>query len=379
MIEIETCTQKNALLTMKHMNSFHDNNNNVVQLNNFNKDLNYLKYFAKYQTIMDKNENKNIYDNRSKIMENDITDNYKDENNNIPIKNKGIKLNKKRINGFTSEEEAYIKKLSSFFCSPIIQNKIRNMNESNRNIEYGILKFANIYGIAFTINNYGKNIYHYKKEFYELLNDLKEEGQYESMNLSIYEIDNTTEKNIENKKEDPSIYFYNTNELIRVFDSHHDNVNTFKKIQFDCFRRDDSLRFYYSTNEFFITTIGQLNFLEWYFKKNIDQFIKDHILIIKYLNKLDSQLKKYEKLSYLTKMTNSDDTFIVKAHENPDLHVVTHKNTIIDISDSDLKTNKKSLRDKIINSKIANKLRLETKKKKKSCLQSYRIDIQLDF
>lgn len=327
------------------LNSLKEDNNKNVKLLNFVQTI--VNSSKKTYNCDDKEKLCNIYENESDSI----------VNSKKIMKQKAISVKKKtrltesstgsicgkRIDGFTDEEQQYIKKLGKFFRQPIVQNKIRNMTESNRNIEYGILKFANFYGIAYTIDENGVNYYHYLPNFFDMLHDLKEcgisfdydyearnheknkiqkqndENHHEINNNGIIQVKEENENENENKNNNENNdenndeikrnseefqestvsknkSFYDTNTLMRIFDSHHDHVNTFKKIKFDCFRRDDNLLFYYTDCEHFNTTIGQMNFFEWYFSKNVDQFIKDHISIIKYLNKTDSQLKKKNKI-----------------------------------------------------------------------------------
>lgn len=145
------------------LNSLKEDNNKNVKLLNF------------VQTMVNSSKKTNNCDDKDKTC-----NLFENENDNILnskkiMKQKAISVKKKtrvtesstgpicgkRIDGFTDEEQQYIKKLGKFFRQPIVQNKIRNMTESNRNIEYGILKFANFYGIAYTIDENGVNSYHY--------------------------------------------------------------------------------------------------------------------------------------------------------------------------------------------------------------------------
>ena len=422
-----------------------------------------LKFMKQIDTDAKKKAANDIYkqdndvvDNKKKLKEssnitsqncttirrqNQIPKNEKKQNNEQNVKKAVVK---KRVNGFTKEDEEYINKLSHFFNLPIVRNKLRNMKESNRNIEYGILKFAQMFGIAFTIDKKGCNYYHYHSDFYDLLQELKDEKVVNQNDIDYFiknsslaeeytekEMQNTNKRNLMNNKNNDDNSnnddntnndsnndgFYKIGELVRILDSHHDNVNTFKKIQFDCFRRDEKMNFFYTNTEFFVTTIGQLNFLEWYFKNNVDQFVKDHIIIIKYLNKIESQLKKLTKTEQLlqekepeseslpesqsmhtsnnTLLTSinhsSTSTFVVNSDTQPIeineiisdniIHKKTGLMTSDDYMNGNFKTRKFQKEKKILKeSKIVHRLRMETKKKgKKNCLQGYKADVTISF
>ena len=51
----------------------------------------------------------------------------------------------------------------------------------------------------------------------------------------------------------------------------------YSKKQFDPFCRRSRINFYYSENESFVTTVGQMNFFKWVINNNIIDYISNHL------------------------------------------------------------------------------------------------------
>jgi hypothetical protein len=66
----------------------------------------------------------------------------------------------------------------------------------------------------------------------------------------------------------------NNDEYFNVYSNYRSQLKAFKKIQFDPFRRRDRIDFYYSSEEFVETTIGQLNFFRWFLENDLLNYVK---------------------------------------------------------------------------------------------------------
>lgn len=76
-------------------------------------------------------------------------------------------------------------------------------------------------------------------------------------------------------------------------------LDTYKKRNFDPFRRNYRFTFQYDENETFITTIGQLNFFKWVYKHGVLEYIEDNLEKIK-----DDMTKSEEKTCVTKKIKN---------------------------------------------------------------------------
>lgn len=66
-------------------------------------------------------------------------------------------------------------------------------------------------------------------------------------------------------------------------------LKAFSKKQFDPFCRRNRIHFYYSTNDFVETTIGQLNFFRWTLQRGLLTFIEDNLEMI------ESEMNRFYK------------------------------------------------------------------------------------
>lgn len=62
-------------------------------------------------------------------------------------------------------------------------------------------------------------------------------------------------------------------EYFNVYSNYRSQLKAFKKIQFDPFRRRERIDFYYSSDNFVETTIGQLNFFRWFIDNGLFDYI----------------------------------------------------------------------------------------------------------
>lgn len=67
-----------------------------------------------------------------------------------------------------------------------------------------------------------------------------------------------------------------TNTFFNVYSNYRSQLKAFKKTQFDPFRRRDRIDFYYDSENFIETTIGQLNFFRWFIDNSLIEFVNVH-------------------------------------------------------------------------------------------------------
>ena len=101
--------------------------------------------------------------------------------------------------------------------------------------------------------------------------------------------------------DDRNIVNANTKEFV-VYIDYKLQLKGYQKKQFDPFCRRSRINFYYDTNKYFITTVGQLNFFRWaimngiidYIEKNIKAIEEDMNTCYKAVYNID---KSYDKSS----------------------------------------------------------------------------------
>ena len=102
----------------------------------------------------------------------------------------------------------------------------------------------------------------------------------------------------------------------------------YQKKQFDPFCRRSRINFYYKTNTFFVTTVGQLNFFRWAIKNSVISYITNHLKKIESdmntcykaiynvnKNKKSSRRKRQELSISATKKLNKSDIKIIVAFD----------------------------------------------------------------
>ena len=73
-------------------------------------------------------------------------------------------------------------------------------------------------------------------------------------------------------------------EYFNVYSNYRSQLKAFKKIQFDPFRRRERIDFYYTEQNFFETTIGQLNFFRWFVDNELLEYV------IKYAKEIEEDM-----------------------------------------------------------------------------------------
>jgi hypothetical protein len=96
-----------------------------------------------------------------------------------------------------------------------------------------------------------------------------------------------------------------------VHQSYRQQLKKYKKTNFDPFARGIRIPYYINDN-WIITTIGQLNFFEWFISKNIMSYIIKNKEIIQYDMNLNKKLKtdKKQKISKINKQNVHKINFI---------------------------------------------------------------------
>jgi len=90
---------------------------------------------------------------------------------------------------------------------------------------------------------------------------------------------------------------------ILVHNNYKGQLKAYSKKNFDPFCRRNRIRFYYDTNKYFITTVGQLNFFKWAIENNIINYIKKNIKDVE--NDMNLRCEIVKKVS--TKIKKNDD------------------------------------------------------------------------
>ena len=93
---------------------------------------------------------------------------------------------------------------------------------------------------------------------------------------------------------------------ILIHNNYKGQLKAYSKKNFDPFCRRNRIRFYYDTNKYFITTVGQLNFFKWAIENNIINYIKKNIKDVE--NDMNLRCEIVKKVS--TKIKKNDDNNI---------------------------------------------------------------------
>jgi hypothetical protein len=86
----------------------------------------------------------------------------------------------------------------------------------------------------------------------------------------------------------------NTIKQFIVFINYKAQLKSYTKKQFDPFCRRERLRFFYNTERFIITTVGQLNFFKWAIENKIIDFINENMVEIE--TDMNNNVKKIKSL-----------------------------------------------------------------------------------
>jgi hypothetical protein len=155
----------------------------------------------------------------------------------------------------------------------------------------------------------------------KIINKDKTEGDYISLRVLEWVVTKCSRKNIDIKIDDKE--YFSINIMYKA------QLKSYKKSNFDPFRRDRKFLYNYDKNDkdkLVITTLGQLNFFKWAISNNIIECVERHYETIidamnKY-NKLDKIKKKKKKL--LKKKLKENET-------KSSLSSKSNKTSILDI------------------------------------------------
>jgi len=105
-----------------------------------------------------------------------------------------------------------------------------------------------------------------------------------------------TKKKLEEKFEEFNVHL-----------NYKSQLKSFQKKQFDPFCRRQRLNFYYSTEKFIVTTVGQLNFFKWAIENNILKYIRENLNEIE--KDMNQNIKKNKSLKVTKLPFNSNLNF----------------------------------------------------------------------
>jgi len=105
-----------------------------------------------------------------------------------------------------------------------------------------------------------------------------------------------TKKKLEEKFEEFNVHL-----------NYKSQLKSFQKKQFDPFCRRQRLNFYYSTEKFIVTTVGQLNFFKWAIENNILKYIRENLNEIE--KDMNQNIKKNKSLKVSKLPFNSNLNF----------------------------------------------------------------------
>ena len=136
-----------------------------------------------------------------------------------------------------------------------------------------------------------KNFYFNKTEYIDKLLPILNGNTKVSLRIIDWFVTNYSKKNniiLDNYSEkDDKILQFN------IFLKYKSQLKAFSKKQFDPFCRRERIHFYYNTDKYIITTIGQLNFFRWAIENKVLDYIEDNLNDIEI--DMNTNIKKEEK------------------------------------------------------------------------------------
>ena len=137
----------------------------------------------------------------------------------------------------------------------------------------------------------------------------------------IYNLNDFTDKDLENVS---SIQKPNSfDNYILVHNNYKGQLKAYSKKNFDPFCRRNRIRFYYDTNKYFITTVGQLNFFKWAIENNIINYIKKNIKDVE--NDMNLRCEIIKKVSTKIKKNDDNNINIINSETNTNTNLKTKK------------------------------------------------------
>ena len=186
---------------------------------------------------------------------------------------------------------------------------------SLRLIEYFVVNYVLDNNTYFNINQYNKNRHYAVKN---LFTKKKQPSLEEEIREDILSRQNSSETQFEEVK------LNNFDDLFMIHDNYKCQLKACNKKNFDPFCRWTRIRLYYSSQNYFYTTIAQLNFFKWMIENFIVDYILDNLPII------EKTMIAYEK-----KIKN--DKLLRNKKQDADLLEVSENFNDLAITDLDTK------------------------------------------
>jgi hypothetical protein len=116
---------------------------------------------------------------------------------------------------------------------------------------------------------------------------------------------------VTNYSKNKKLYYKIDDKTFNVHMDYKSQLKGYKKKLFDPFCREKRIPFYYSDDQYVITTIGQLNFFKWAISKKILDYVNDNFNSI-----YKDMQKKKELIDSETLTTNDPKLLSVKTSED---------------------------------------------------------------
>lgn len=174
---------------------------------------------------------------------------------------------------------------------------------SLRLIEYFVVNYVLDNNTYFNIKQYNKNRQYAVKNLFTKKNQtsLKDEIREDILSRQ-----NSCESLVEEE------YLNNFDDLFMIHDNYKCQLKACNKKNFDPFCRWTRIRLYYSSQNYFYTTIAQLNFFKWMIENFIVDYILDNLPIIEKTMNIYEKKIKNDKL--LRNKKNEED--VLQVSEN---------------------------------------------------------------
>ncbi len=125
---------------------------------------------------------------------------------------------------------------------------------------------------------------------------------------------------------DKDIIINNGTQKFDVYISYKSQLKSYKKKNFDPFRRREKFNYNYDKNNSCLTiktTLGQLNFFKWAIKNNIIEYVEKNIELITFAMNLSNKQKKIKKPIKKNKTISSKPTN--NSWNNSSLKIISDK------------------------------------------------------
>lgn len=134
-----------------------------------------------------------------------------------------------------------------------------------------------------------------------------------SKKLNIFYLINSTNDNIIFNHDDIKKLTYQEASLYRQFVVYIDyklQLKAYQKERFDPFCRRDRIEFYYTEDEYFYTTVGQLNFFRWAITNHIIEYVEAH------LKEIEMDMNKCYKAIYSQNKKDKSAKSVISSNDS---------------------------------------------------------------